>query len=476
MEHLKDSNPEILVIGDLMIDHYLWGSCERISPEAPVQVVDISKETTVLGGAGNVINNLNALGARVSVSSVIGDDSNGKELLQMLKYIDVNTKNIQTQENRKTSKKSRVIATSQQILRYDKESKEDINSKSEEKIISSLESSIQNYEIVILSDYGKGVLTSALCKNIIELANKHNVKVLVDPKGSNFSKYKGAYLLTPNKKEAILATNIEIKDEHSLTKALLKLKEECDLDVSLITLSEDGIASYEDSLKIAPTVTKEVFDVTGAGDTVIASIAFALSADKNIEECASFANLAAGVVVGKIGSATVTLDEIEEYEASLHKSTSDAHIKTFEEIAKIVSRYKENGKNVVFTNGCFDILHVGHVKYLQIAKSFGDVLIVGLNSDESVSRLKGPTRPINIAQDRAYLLGALEAVDFVVPFTQDTPHDLIKIISPDTLVKGGDYEGKKVVGTEFARELKLVDFVDGKSTTKTIQKIKGNIC
>ena len=182
------------------------------------------------------------------------------------------------------------------------------------------------------------------------------------------------------------------------------------------------------------------------------------------------------MVVGKIGSATVTLDEIEEYEASLHKSTSDAHIKTFEEIAKIVSRYKENGKNVVFTNGCFDILHVGHVKYLQIAKSFGDVLIVGLNSDESVSRLKGPSRPINIAQDRAYLLGALEAVDFVVPFTQDTPYDLIKIISPDTLVKGGDYEGKKVVGTEFAKELKLVDFVDGKSTTKTIQKIKGNIC
>ena len=201
MEHLKDSNPEILVVGDLMIDHYLWGSCERISPEAPVQVVDISKETTVLGGAGNVINNLNALGARVSVSSVIGDDSNGKELLQMLKDIDVNTKNIQTQKNRKTSKKSRVIATSQQILRYDKESKEDINSKSEEKIISSLESSIQNYEIVILSDYGKGVLTSTLCKNIIGLANKHNVKVLVDPKGSDFSKYKGAYLLTPNKKK-----------------------------------------------------------------------------------------------------------------------------------------------------------------------------------------------------------------------------------------------------------------------------------
>jgi D-beta-D-heptose 7-phosphate kinase/D-beta-D-heptose 1-phosphate adenosyltransferase len=476
MKYLKDFHPEILVVGDLMIDHYLWGSCERISPEAPVQVVDISKETTVLGGAGNVINNLNALGATVSVSSIIGNDSNGKELLQMLKDINVNTKNIQTQNNRITSKKSRVIATSQQILRYDKESKEDINLESEEKIIKSLELSIQNYEIVILSDYGKGVLTSTLCKNIIELANKHNVKVLVDPKGSDFSKYKGAYLLTPNKKEAILATNIDIKDENSLTQALLKLKNECDLDVSLITLSEDGIASYKDSLKIAPTVAKEVFDVTGAGDTVIASIAFALSAGKSIDECTSFSNLAAGVVVGKIGSATVTLDEIEEYEASLHKSTSDAHIKTFEEISEIVSRYKQSGRKVVFTNGCFDILHVGHVKYLQIAKSFGDILIVGLNSDKSVSRLKGENRPINIAQDRAYLLAALEAVDYVVPFSEDTPYELIKMITPDTLVKGGDYKDKKVVGTEFAGKLTLVDFVDGKSTTKTIQKIKGNIC
>jgi len=180
--------------------------------------------------------------------------------------------------------------------------------------------------------------------------------------------------------------------------------------------------------------------------------------------------------VGKIGSATVSLSEIEEYEASLHKSSSDAHIKSFDEIYTMVKRYRANGKKVVFTNGCFDILHVGHVKYLQIAKSFGDILIVGLNSDASVSRLKGPTRPVNIAEDRAYLLAALEAVDFVVPFSEDTPYELIKMIEPDVLVKGGDYEGKEVVGTEFAGELKLVDFVDGKSTTKTIQKIKGTTC
>jgi len=474
MQKLKQSKPNILVVGDLMIDHYLWGSCERISPEAPVQVVDIAKETTVLGGAGNVINNLNALGATVSVSSVIGDDSNGVELIEMLQTIGVNTENIIIQTSRKTSKKSRVIAVSQQILRYDKESKEDIAKESVENILSSLEKRIASYDMVILSDYGKGILTEELCQGIIELAKMAKVKVLVDPKGSDFTKYKGAYLLTPNKKEAILATNIDIKDDDSLKKALLQLKNDCDLGISLITLSEDGIATFDTKLEKFPTVAKEVFDVTGAGDTVIASIAFGLSSGLTLQETAGFSNLAAGVVVGKIGSATVTLDEIEAYEASLHKSTSDAHIKNFEDIDNIVTRCRANGKKVVFTNGCFDILHVGHVKYLQVAKSFGDILIVGLNSDASVARLKGPTRPINIAQDRAYLLAALEAVDFVVPFEEDTPYNLIKMIEPDVLVKGGDYEGKEVIGTEFSGELKLVEFVDGKSTTKTIEKIQCN--
>ncbi|WP_310442322.1 D-glycero-beta-D-manno-heptose-7-phosphate kinase [Sulfurimonas sp.] len=474
MKNFKNFTPKILVVGDLMIDHYLWGSCERISPEAPVQIVDIAKETTVLGGAGNVINNLKALGAKVSVSSVIGSDDNGVELIEMLKKIGVDTNRVITQNGRKTSKKSRIIATSQQILRYDNESKDDIPSSLVEKIVNSLSDTICDYDTVVLSDYGKGVLTNELCQKIIKLCNKNNIKVLVDPKGSDYSKYSGAYLLTPNKKEAMLATKINIKDKASLKEALLKMKKECNLSISLITLSEDGIAAFEDEMKIFPTVAKEIFDVTGAGDTVIASIAFAISVKKSIEESCKFANLAAGVVVGKIGSATVTLDEIEEYKATLHKSTSDAHIKNFDEIKAVVERYRANGKKVVFTNGCFDILHVGHVKYLQEAKSFGDILIVGLNSDASVSRLKGPARPVNIVEDRAYLLAALEAVDFVVPFEEDTPYALIEMIKPDTLVKGGDYEGKSVVGTEFALELKLVDFVDGKSTTKTIQKIKGD--
>ncbi|MDO8453849.1 MAG: D-glycero-beta-D-manno-heptose-7-phosphate kinase, partial [Sulfurimonas sp.] len=357
MVALKNAKPKILVVGDLMIDHYLWGSCERISPEAPVAVVDIAKETTVLGGAGNVINNLVVLGAEVSVSGVIGDDANGDELTNMLVKIGVDTKNLITQSGRKTSKKSRIIAVSQQILRYDKESKDDILSSSVVRILETLSLNIKKYEMVILSDYGKGVLTDALCQGVIKLCHVNGVKVLVDPKGSDYSKYKGAYLLTPNKKEAMLATKIDIKDEQTLKDALLKLKNECDLGISLITLSEDGIAIYDEKLKRFPTVAKEVFDVTGAGDTVIASIAFALCANKSIEETAKFANLAAGVVVGKIGSATVSLAEIEEYEATLHKSTSDAHIKSFEEISSIVERYRQNGKRVVFTNGCFDILH-----------------------------------------------------------------------------------------------------------------------
>ncbi len=472
---LRGKQPSILVVGDLMIDHYLWGSCERISPEAPVQVVDIQKETTVLGGAGNVVNNLVSLDANVYVASVIGDDENGLELLEMLREIDVDISNIITEENRKTSKKSRVVASNQQIIRYDKESKEDISVTSAVSLARMIEKEIEKFDAVILSDYGKGVLTERFTQNIIEIANQKGKKVFVDPKGSDYSKYKGAYTLTPNKKEASLATKIEIDDDEKLKEALYQLKKRCDLNLALITLSEDGIAVFDEEVRRFPTVAKEVYDVTGAGDTVIASLAFAMSSGKNIDEACIFANLAAGVVVGKIGSATVTMDEIEEYESSLHKSTSESHIKTFEEIARLVERYKKEGKKIVFTNGCFDILHVGHVKYLQEAKSFGDVLIVGLNSDASVSRLKGPTRPVNPVEDRAYLLAALEAVDFVVPFEDDTPYELIKTVAPDVLVKGGDYKGKEVVGTEFAKELRLVDFVAGKSTTKTIEKIQGNV-
>ena len=469
-----NKKPNILVIGDLMIDHYLWGSCDRISPEAPVQVVNVKKESSVLGGAGNVINNLVTLGSVVDVISVIGNDSVANELKSLLEKIDVPTSNLVVENNRKTSKKSRLIASQQQVLRYDMESIDDINENSHKQIIQTLEKNIDKYSSIILSDYGKGVLTTNLTKEIIKIANKNNIKVLVDPKGKDYSKYKGSYTLTPNKKEAMEATNIDIKDESSLIEALKSLKTQCDLEVSLITLSEQGIAIFDDELTIKPTVAREVYDVTGAGDTVIASIAFALGNNLDIKDAIYFANLAAGVVVGKIGSATTTLDEIYEYEYSLHKSNSTSHIKTFDEIKTLASKLHNQGKKIVFTNGCFDILHVGHVKYLEVAKSYGDVLILGLNADSSVRKLKGPTRPINTQDDRAYILASLESVDYVVIFEEETPYELIKLIKPHVLVKGGDYEGKEVVGQDIADELKLVQFVDGKSTTNTIKRIQEN--
>jgi D-beta-D-heptose 7-phosphate kinase/D-beta-D-heptose 1-phosphate adenosyltransferase len=465
------ARPHILVIGDLMIDHYLWGGCERISPEAPVQVVDISRETTVLGGAGNVINNLVTLGANVYVAGAIGDDAIGLELRSMLNDAGVMCDGLIVQHGRKTSKKSRIIASNQQILRYDKESKEEISNDSAQSIIDYATQVMKKCDAIILSDYGKGVITQTLAQGIITIAKHMGKKVLVDPKGKDYSKYRGAYLLTPNKKEASEATGIVINSETSLQQALLSLKQTCDLECSMITLSEDGIAIYDKSMRHFPTVAREVFDVTGAGDTVIASLAFGLSSGMSIDESARFSNRAAAVAVGKIGSATVTLEEIEEYEATLHQSDSRAHLKSLHDIVEIVQQLKSKHKRIVFTNGCFDILHVGHVKYLQEAKSYGDVLIVGLNTDDSVRILKGPTRPVNNQEDRAYILGALEAVDYVVLFNDETPYELIKNIAPDILVKGGDYEGKTVVGAEFSRELRLVEFVEGKSTTSTIEKI-----
>jgi len=472
MIDLQVKSPKLLVIGDLMIDHYLWGSCERISPEAPVQVVNVKSESAVLGGAGNVINNLKALGAKVDVISVVGGCEISDELKILLKNINVSTQHLITQKDRITSKKSRIIAAQQQVVRYDRESSDEISAESQKSILDTFTNIIANYNGVLLSDYGKGVLTSDLTQSLISIANKNNKKVLVDPKGLDYSKYKGAYLLTPNKKEASEATQVNIKDDASLTQAISQLKTQCDLTVSLITLSEQGVAIYDDKLRTHPTVAREVFDVTGAGDTVLASLGFALACNYQIDDAVKFSNLAAGVVVGKIGSATATLNEIIEYESSLNKSTSDEHIKTLGEITTLSKELKARGKKIIFTNGCFDILHAGHVRYLETAKSYGDVLILGLNSDRSVKALKGENRPINTQLDRAYILAALEAVDYVVVFDDDTPYDLIKAVKPHTLVKGGDYEGKAVVGQDIADELKLVQFVDGKSTTKTIEKIQ----
>lgn len=466
--------PNILVVGDLMIDQYLWGSTERISPEAPVPVISVEYDNEVLGGAGNVVNNLKKLGAKVDIFSVIGDCEVSSDIIKLLGDIRVSTQNLIKQKSRIVSKKTRIIASHQQVVRYDRESKDDIKLQTEDKLIKKIKGSIDHYDIMLLSDYGKGVLTKNVTRALIDLANTRGIKVLVDPKGDDYSKYLGAFLLTPNKKEASEITKIDIKDRKSLLKAAKKLKNDLDLKISLITMSEEGIAVYDEELRVKPTITREVYDVTGAGDTVLSSLGYALALNKKIDEAVEFSNLAAGVVVSKIGSATATFNEIIEHESSINKSTSDKHIKTFKEISKISNECRIKGRKIVFTNGCFDIIHFGHIKYLETAKSLGDVLILGLNSDKSVSYLKGDQRPINIQDDRAYILAALEAVDYVVIFEEETPYKLIKEIKPNILVKGSDYSGKEVAGEDLVEELVLVEFIEGRSSTNIINKMKSD--
>ena len=466
--------PKILVVGDLILDQYLWGSSDRISPEAPVPIVNIVDDDIVLGGAGNVINNLNSLGAKVDVISVIGVCEISQKLQELLKEINVDTQFLTIQKDRISSKKSRIISAQQQVIRFDYESIDEINNKSKTAVLDIFNKIISNYDAVLLSDYGKGVLTFDLTRSLIISSNKHNKKVLVDPKGLDYSKYNGAYLLTPNKKEASVATNIDIINDESLTQAIKVLKDNLNLEVSLITLSEQGVAIFDNKLRIQPTAAREVYDVTGAGDTILASLGFALSCNNSIDEAVKFANLAAGIVVGKIGSGTATMNEIIDYESNLDTTPTSQNIKTWSEIKSIIHKLNNNKKKIVFTNGCFDILHIGHIKYLEKSKTFGDILIIGLNSDESVQKIKGNNRPINNQIDRAYILSSIKVVDYVVIFNEDTPFDLINLVKPDILVKGGDYKGKKVVGQDIAKELKIVPFVDGKSTSITIKRIINN--
>lgn len=471
MIDFQNKSPKLLVIGDLIVDRYLWGLSERISPEAPVQVIDVEKETLLLGGAGNVIHNLKTLGAKVDVLSVIGNCDTSIKITELLHSIGIKTDLLITQKNRITPQKSRIIVSRQQVVRYDQECSDDIDIKSQNQLLSNFEKIVENYDVILVSDYGKGVLTHKLTQSLIKASNICGKKIIIDPKGSDFSKYSDAYLLTPNKLEASRATEILIEDETSLTEAIKKLKTKFNLDISLITLSHQGIASYDNELCIYPTTAKEVFDVTGAGDTVLASLGFALACDLKMDEAIEFANLAAGIVIGKIGNATTTISQINEYQSIYNQSKTDGNIKSRSEIIALSKELKNKDKKIIFTNGCFDLLHAGHVKYLEAAKKFGDVLILGLNSDQSVKSIKGANRPINNQSDRAYMLAALEVVDYVVIFDEDTPYELIKSIKPSVLVKGGDYKGHKVIGEDVVDELKLVDFIEEKSTTQTIDKI-----
>lgn len=469
---LKTKQPKVLVVGDLMIDEYLWGNSDRVSAEAPVPVVLINSETSTLGGAGNVVKNLVSLGAVVDILSVISDDGVSKEMVKLLVDLKVSTQNLIVEPNRVQSKKTRVIAAKQQVLRYDKEIIKDISLRSQKKLLDKFSKIMGKYDIVLLSDYMKGVLTESICRNIIEASNKANIKVLVDPKGEDYTKYCGAYLLTPNKQEAIKATQININNQESLLLALNALKGQCKLEISLITLGKGGIATFDDNLKIYKTKAKEVYDVTGAGDTVLASLGFAFAKGLDLASAIEFANLAAGVVVGKIGSATVTLEELNTKIDRSYSYELENVSRSWDEISSIVDILKSDGKTIAFTNGCFDILHPGHVRYLEEANRLADILIIGLNSDTSVSKLKGQKRPINKEFDRATVLLGLGSVDYLVIFDEDTPRKLIQHIKPDILIKGGDYKDKVIEGSDLVDKVKFVNFFDGYSTSSIVEIIK----
>lgn len=465
-----------LVVGDLMLDEYLWGKTERISPEAPVQVVDVLREELRLGGAGNVVNNLVALGAQVSVCSVVGDDENGWSLLKDLARRDISIDPIFRDPTRRTSRKTRVVAANQQIVRIDRESREPIPVDLESQLTAWIGEHAGEFQVILLSDYLKGVLTPAVVSAAVTAARQHGIPVLVDPKGTDYSRYVGATLLTPNRKEAEAASGIAIVDEASLTAAAGVIMERAQLNHLLITRSEAGMSLFSrqgEALHI-PTRAREVFDVSGAGDTVLATLAAGVAAGMSMGDAARLANAAAGIAVSKLGTSVVSPEEIIDSIAQSH-SDSDVKIKNRDVLSRIVAGLRERGKKIVFTNGCFDLLHAGHVKYLQKARSLGDCLVLGLNSDASVRRLKGEKRPLIGEEERAHILAALDCIDYVTLFDEDTPLELIRALKPDILAKGGDYTADAVVGKDvveaYGGRVELVSFVDGKSTTNIIERV-----
>lgn len=466
--------PHIVVIGDLMLDHYLWGECKRISPEAPVQVVNVTRESRSLGGAGNVINNLVSLGCRASVIGVTGDDTTAETLMQLMHDQKIDTSGIIADESRQTSIKSRVIASHQQIVRYDQESSDPVSSATEALMLAALQLHIEACDIVLISDYAKGVLTPSFTQQTIELCRRHGIRVLVDPKGNDYAKYAGAWLVKPNRIETLDATGIDPDEEQTISEAGELLRSRHRISNVLITLSDKGMSLISDEeFAQFPAHAIEVFDVTGAGDTVLATLGYSLASGGTLKQSVELANAAAAVVVGKLGSATITIDEIQRYQSREQLTiNSQQSIVSLNSLQPILETEKRRGRKVVFTNGCFDIIHAGHIHYLCKARELGDILVIGLNSDASVRKLKGDERPINNEQDRAFVLSGLKAVDYVVIFDEETPYNLIRTISPHLLVKGGDYAIEEIVGREFSEETIVLPFIDGKSTSSTIEAIR----
>lgn len=477
MDISKFDRCNILVVGDLMVDEYLWGDVERISPEAPVQVVTIKDEDFSLGGSGNVVNNVVALGAKVSAVGVIGTGSDGQLLLNKLNELGVDIAGIFQDSNRPTTRKTRIIASNQHVLRIDRETKESISEPAFEAIAKYLEDKIPDVDVVLISDYGKGLITEALMARLIAAAQKHKKITIADPKGLDFSKYSGVSLITPNKKEAALASGIEVVDETTLTEAGNKILQRVGIDKLLITCGKDGMVLFDRNkapYKIRAE-TRQVYDVSGAGDTVLAVFGLAVASGISFEDGAVLANTSAGIVVGKVGTATVSRQELSS--ALKHDDISLKH-KDLSELPVLIQDMKKKGKRLVMTNGCFDLLHAGHIMLFSASKKLGDVLIVAIDDDDSVRDLKGKGRPVISARERVRVISALDSVDYVVVFSSQELSKLIEIIRPDVLTKGSNYASEEVFGRELVEQLGgrvvLIPVTEKISSTRIINNIRNS--
>lgn len=472
--------PRIVIVGDLMLDRYVSGDVTRISPEAPIPVVAARTSESLLGGAGNVAANLRNMEAVVDLVGVIGDDEAGVELRGKLDRIDVDSSGLVVDDSRMTIRKTRLVSGVQQMMRVDWEDTRAVSAAALAQIKVQVAERLPEADAVVLSDYGKGVLTPQIITQIIGTvrgARGREIPILVDPKGADFTRYAGATLITPNRAEAQEAVGRPLPDRAAAALAAAELIDLADLDLAIITLGADGILWRTTDGKggHVPAQARAVFDVTGAGDTVVAHLALYLAAGLDVSLAVRLANHAAGIVVARLGTNAVTRAELRmrlrETAGGGGKEVTGA------ELDDLLAVWREQGKRIVFTNGCFDLLHVGHVEYLRAARDEGDVLLVGVNGDESVRRLKGPERPINAVGDRMAILAALEMVDAVTLFEEDTPANLIEQVNPDVLVKGRDWADKGVVGREWVEKhggrVVLADLVGGRSTSQMLRRARG---
>lgn len=467
----------ILCIGDVMLDRFIYGTVERISPEAPIPVFSIREERSMLGGAGNVARNLTSLGAHTTFLSVIGNDKTGHELIAMIGAEPLANPYLVTENGRISTTKTRFVAGMQQVLRADREIHAAITQATTERILDTARKEIQAHDVMLLSDYAKGLLTSDIVRELIAMAQGHGKPVLVDPKSRDFGLYEGATLISPNLHELANAAGVDVKSEADIIAAGRRLMADHAIANMLITRSRDGmlLLSEDGANHPIPVRAQEVADVSGAGDTAIATLTLMIAAGASLIEAAQLANLAAGIVVGRLGTAVVTPQDLKTALFAEERSDGVHKILPIDSAGAQAEQWRRDGKKVGFTNGCFDLMHSGHLALLSQARSQCDRLIVGLNSDASVKRLKGETRPVNGEIERALMLAALSAVDMVVIFEEDTPLQILEQIRPDLLIKGSDYQKHEVVGYElvesYGGSVLLVPLKPGYSTTNLIRRL-----